>query len=66
MDIRKGDEVGDAQIADWVKQAAKLPRFLAPRSGPRHMSGCGHFSARAREPICDEAMMDCRCGGRTA
>jgi hypothetical protein len=32
MDIRKGDELGEAQMADRVKQAVKLPGFLGPRS----------------------------------
>jgi len=30
IDIREGDEVDEAQIADWIKQAAALPGFLAP------------------------------------
>jgi hypothetical protein len=31
IDIRKGDELDEAQMADWVKQAAALPGFLGPR-----------------------------------
>lgn len=30
MDIHEGDEIDAAQMADWVKQAARLPGFLAP------------------------------------
>ena len=30
IDIRDGDELDEAQMADWVKQAAALPGFLAP------------------------------------
>ena len=30
IDIREGDELDEAQMADWVKQAAALPGFLAP------------------------------------
>ena len=30
LDIREGEEVNAAQLAKWVKQAAKLPGFLAP------------------------------------
>ena len=30
LDIREGDELDEAQMADWVKQAAALPGFLAP------------------------------------
>jgi len=32
IDIREGDELDEAQIADWVKQAAELPGFLGPQS----------------------------------
>ena len=32
VDIREGDEFDEAQMANWVKQAAALPGFLAPRS----------------------------------
>jgi hypothetical protein len=32
IDIREGDELDEAQMADWVKQAAELPGFLGPRS----------------------------------
>ena len=32
IDIREGDELDEAQMADWVKQAAALPGFLAPNS----------------------------------
>jgi hypothetical protein len=28
VDIREGDELNEAQMADWVKQAAALPGFL--------------------------------------
>ena len=28
IDIREGDELDEAQMADWVKQAAALPGFL--------------------------------------
>jgi hypothetical protein len=31
LDIYEGDELDEAQIARWVKQAAKLPGFLAPK-----------------------------------
>src|ERR1700730_11187337 len=30
IDIREGDELDEAQMADWVKQAAELPGFLGP------------------------------------
>jgi hypothetical protein len=30
IDIREGDDLDEAQMADWVKQAAALPGFLAP------------------------------------
>ena len=30
IDIHEGDEIDEAQMADWVKQAAALPGFLAP------------------------------------
>ena len=30
IDIREGDELDEAQMADWVKQAAAFPGFLAP------------------------------------
>ena len=30
IDIREGDEFDEAQMADWVKQAAELPGFLGP------------------------------------
>lgn len=30
IDIREGDELDEAQMASWVKQAAALPGFLAP------------------------------------
>ena len=32
VDIREGEELDEAQMADWVKQAAELPGFIAPRS----------------------------------
>ena len=31
LDIHEGDKLDEAQIANWVKQAAALPGFLAPR-----------------------------------
>ena len=31
IDIHEGDELDEAQMADWVKQAAALPGFLAPQ-----------------------------------
>src|SRR6266700_1158224 len=31
IDIHEGDELDDAQMANWVKQAAALPGFLGPR-----------------------------------
>jgi hypothetical protein len=31
FDIHEGDKLDEAQIANWVKQAAALPGFLAPR-----------------------------------
>src|SRR5437016_8742897 len=30
IDIHEGDELDEAQMANWVKQAAALPGFLAP------------------------------------
>jgi len=30
IDIHEGDELDEAQLANWVKQAAALPGFLAP------------------------------------
>jgi hypothetical protein len=30
-DIREGDELDEAQMANWIKQAAALPGFLGPR-----------------------------------
>jgi len=30
LDIHQGDELDEAQFSNWVKQAAKLPGFLAP------------------------------------
>lgn len=32
LDIREGDELDEAQMASWVKQAAELPGFLGPSS----------------------------------
>ena len=31
LDIHEGDELDEAQMANWVKQAAALPGFLPPR-----------------------------------
>jgi hypothetical protein len=31
LDIREGDELDEAQLASWVKQAAALPGFLGPQ-----------------------------------
>jgi 2-alkyl-3-oxoalkanoate reductase len=31
LDIHEGDELDEAQLANWVKQAAALPGFLGPR-----------------------------------
>jgi hypothetical protein len=31
LDIHEDDELDEAQFADWIKQAAALPGFLAPR-----------------------------------
>jgi hypothetical protein len=31
IDIHEGDELNEAQMASWVKQAAALPGFLEPR-----------------------------------
>jgi hypothetical protein len=31
LDIHEGDELDEAQIASWVKQAAALPGFLKPQ-----------------------------------
>src|SRR5215467_10837243 len=31
IDIREGDDLDEAQMANWVKQAAALPGFLQPR-----------------------------------
>jgi len=30
LDIREGDEIDEAQLAQWMKQAAALPGFLEP------------------------------------
>ena len=30
IDIHEGDAIDEAQMADWLKQAAALPGFLAP------------------------------------
>jgi hypothetical protein len=30
LDIREGETIDEAQLTKWVKQAAKLPGFLAP------------------------------------
>ena len=30
LDIREGDELDEAQLAKWLKQAAALPGYLAP------------------------------------
>jgi hypothetical protein len=30
LDIRESDTIDEAQLAKWVKQAAKLPGFLSP------------------------------------
>jgi hypothetical protein len=32
LDIHEGDELDEAVLGSWVKQAAALPGFLAPRS----------------------------------
>jgi hypothetical protein len=32
LDIREDDELDEAQLAAWTKQAATLPGFLGPRS----------------------------------
>jgi hypothetical protein len=34
LDIHEGDELDEAQLASWVKQAAALPGFLAPQPQP--------------------------------
>jgi len=31
LDIREGDELDEAQMAKWVKQAAALPGYLGPQ-----------------------------------
>jgi hypothetical protein len=31
IDIHEDDEINEAQMTKWVKQAAALPGFLAPR-----------------------------------
>ena len=31
VDLHEGDELNEAQMATWVKQAAALPGFLEPR-----------------------------------
>jgi hypothetical protein len=31
LDIHEGDELDEAQMASWLKQAAALPGFLAPQ-----------------------------------
>lgn len=30
LDIRESEPIDEAQLAKWVKQAARLPGFLAP------------------------------------
>jgi hypothetical protein len=32
LDINEGDELDEAQMANWVKQATALPGFLGPRN----------------------------------
>ncbi len=32
LDIREGDEIDEKLIADWVRQSAVMPGFLAPKS----------------------------------
>jgi hypothetical protein len=32
LDIRESDEIDEAQMAEWVRQAAALPGYLAPDS----------------------------------
>ena len=32
LDVFEGDELDEARIADWVRQAAALPGFLGPRA----------------------------------
>lgn len=32
LDIREDDEIDEAQLADWIRQAAALPGYLAPDS----------------------------------
>ena len=44
IDIHGGDELDEAQMANWVKQAAALPGFLGPRHSPGHV---GHAVGRA-------------------
>jgi hypothetical protein len=31
IDIHEGDELDEAQMANWMRQAAALPGFLGPR-----------------------------------
>ncbi len=31
LDIRESDVLDEAQVADWIRQAAALPGFLAPK-----------------------------------
>ena len=33
LDIREGEDLDEAQLAGWLKQAAALPGFLAPGRG---------------------------------
>ena len=40
IDIHEGEELDEAQMANWVKQAAALPGFLAP--GPDQERPRGH------------------------
>ena len=35
VDIHEGDELDEAQMVNWVKQAAALPGFLGPRNPDR-------------------------------
>lgn len=32
LDLHEGDELDEAQLASWIKQAAKLPGFLGPQA----------------------------------
>ncbi len=34
IDIHEGDELNEAQMAEWIRQAAALPGFMGPKGNP--------------------------------